>query len=238
MYKHIQVLQRPSNSLQQLWRYLTVPRLLALLESGGLYFAHLPMLSDQLEGALTRRTHDRLLRHYLGLGQPLELAKRQIEDYQDHRNEFFVNCWHINDAESYLMWRVYGDRGCAIQTTFERLQLALDLAAVEINGTVVKYVDFEREALPVGNIYTAVSTKDQPYRDEREFRLFLWQPDQLGRQDLQRAPGLVVPVNLSALIERIYLSPRVQNHAGIAEHIRRRGLSCEIMSSSVHERSS
>lgn len=83
----------------------------------------------------------------------------------------------MNDVESYLMWKAYGERGFAVQTTFERIQISFDSFDGEVQGGVVEYIDFTREELPVGNVFSAVVTKDLPYRDEREFRLLLWRPE-------------------------------------------------------------
>ena len=237
MYKPIAVLKRPSNTLQPLWRYLSGSRLIQLLESQSLWFAHLPVLSDGLEGALTSRTHDRLLRHFMAQGESLQSAQEHIADYERHNLSFFVNCWHMNSYESYLMWRAYADRGFALQTTFERLQLSLDAYDGEVNGTTVEYRDYERETLPVGNVFTAVTTKDAPYRDEREFRLLLWRPDELGRRDLPRPRGIPVRVDLSALIEKIYVSPtHRQSLNELEKQLIRLGINCQIVSSSIRER--
>ena len=118
MYRTPSVLTRPSNSLQPLWRYLRYERLMDLLDSEELLFAHLLGLSDGLEGSLTERTRVRLFQWSYSRYQDATLARQEVEDYENHSNAFFVNCWHMNDAESYLMWKVYGDRGFAIRTTF------------------------------------------------------------------------------------------------------------------------
>lgn len=38
----------------------------------------------------------------------------------------------MNDYESYLMWKVYGDRGCAIQTNYERLVASFGKMLIEL----------------------------------------------------------------------------------------------------------
>lgn len=237
MYKRIKILDQPLNSLQPLWRYLSHDKLVRLLLDRQLWFSHLPRLTDGLEGTLTQRTHERLVHHFLGQGHSLESAREQVDNYEQHRADFFVNCWHMNRAESYLMWRVYSDRGFAVQTTFERLQLALDASDDEVNGTVVEYRDFSREALPVGNIFTAVKTKDAPYQEEREFRLLVWRPDPLGRRNQPQPSGISVAVNLPALVERLYVSPSFSGDlTAIRGALAEAGVSCELRASSVVER--
>jgi hypothetical protein len=70
-----------------------------------------------------------------------------MEDLDKDAEKFFVNCWHMNDAESYLMWKAYADRGYAIQTTFERVQASFEGFNGEIDGRCVEYMDYSREAL-------------------------------------------------------------------------------------------
>jgi len=180
----------PKNTLQPLWRYITAERLKDLLTSNSLYFCSLSSFSDGLEGKLTERTQRRFLEwHYATYG-----AK-------------YVNCWHINGGESYLMWKAYAQHGFAIQTTFERASAAFESFAGTITGGVVEYVDFARQETAFGNVFNQVITKDLPYSEEREFRFLLWRCDQpnapLGIADT----GHNVGVDLKMLVEKIYVNP-------------------------------
>ncbi len=128
-------------------------------------------MSDKWEGLLTERTRNQVFGHFYGIYHNATIANNQIEEYEKHREEFYINCWHMNDAESYLMWKVYSARGCAIETTFERLKISFDQFSGEVEGGVVEYLDFRRDEMPIGNIYHAAIRKGLPYRDEKEFRL-------------------------------------------------------------------
>lgn len=237
MYRTPSVLVRPHNSLQPLWRYLKYERLMDLLDSEELFFAHLRGLSDGLEGSLTERTRDRLFQWSYNRYQDATLARQEVEDYENHSKDFFVNCWHMNDAESYLMWKVYGDRGFAVRTTFERMQISFDRFAGEVNCGVVEYIDFAREATQIGNVFTPVVKKDIPYRDEREFRLLLWQPNQANQWIDVSAPGVRVQVDLGKLIEKIYVSPRVKEvPPELRKLLDRKSLMCPVISSVINEK--
>lgn len=177
MYQSSGVLTKPSNSRQLLWRYMALGHLIDLLETGELFFTHVPAFVDGLEGALTVRSKEHLFRWFIGKGSTPDVAHKELQQYETHHSAFYANCWHMNDIESYLMWKAYADRGYAIRTTFERVQASFEPFAGAITGGVVSYVDFERDLIPVGNVFTHVITKDRPYRDEREFRLFFWRPD-------------------------------------------------------------
>ena len=234
MYRAVSV---PDRSLQGLWRYLSHTRLVELLTQAELFFCHLPRLSDGFEGTLTERTRARLYQVQLELYHDAALAAGAVTDYENHRDAFFVNCWHINDCESYLMWRAYGERGFAIRTNFERLGAAFDRFSGSIEGRMVQYIDFSREAFDIGNVFTAVTHKDLPYRDEREFRLTFWKPD-LGNAAVPVTPsGVRVPIDLDMLVEAIYVSPRL---AAVPDDVRRlveqKRLSCQLVVSAVQEK--
>ena len=171
MYRSNSNLKKPVNTLQPLWRYMKYEYVLDLLSSESLYFPRLSSMADQWEGLLTIKTKEKLFRNFYAQYADTAIANSQIEEYEKHREEFFTNCWHMNDSESYLMWKVYANRGCAIESTFERLQISFDGFPGEIEGGTVDYIDYRRETIQVGNIYFPVAKKDLPYRDEREFRL-------------------------------------------------------------------
>ncbi|MFA5914561.1 MAG: hypothetical protein WCV99_16395 [Sterolibacterium sp.] len=208
MYEQSSTLVGPGNTLQVLWRYLSAERLLDLLQSGELFFSHLPTLDDAKEGALTNRSREHLASWFQHQNRASRLqAYAEVDEYQKSQRFFYVNCWHMNDHESYLMWKAYADRGFAIQTTFERLTGALDATRSVVTGGVVDYVDFERDLTLVGNVFNHVATKDMPYRDEREFRLVFWDVDPRN-QGFRKAPnGVRIPVDVQMLVRTIVRSP-------------------------------
>ena len=192
-------------------------------------------MNDKWEGLLTEKTRNQIFKHFYAQYQSTEAANYQIEDYEKHRHEFYINCWHMNDSESYLMWKVYSDRGCAIETTFERLQIAFDDFPGEVEGTTVEYLDFRRDAMPVGNIYYAAARKSLPYRDEKEFRLLFWQYS-LANQSIPVDDGVKIKVDLKKLISRIWLSPQlIAPRSEIVDLIGQKKLDCELCSSAINE---
>jgi hypothetical protein len=207
MYETSSVLTEPTRSSQQLWRYYAPERLLDLLRTEELFFTHLPAFSDGLEGSLTARSRERLLRWFSAQGCRAQIAREKVLEYESEQRAFFVSCWHMNDSESYLMWKAYADRGVAVRTTLERMKAAFEVSPCVITGGVVTYVDFERNFTPLGNIFNHVVTKDLPYRDEREFRALVWQHD-AGNKGLNPVSrGLRVRVNLGMLVECVIENP-------------------------------
>lgn len=208
MFEASSTLKRPTRSLQPLWRYMSSDRLKDLLSSRELFFAHLPALEDSREGALTARTREHLATWYENHERmPRMRAYEQVDDYLSAQRWFYVNCWHMNDHESYLMWKAYGRRGYAIVTDFERIQTSLGPSAAVVTSGVVEYVDFERELTAVGNVFDHVAIKDLPYRDEREFRLVFWEVEPRNVGYPKVAGGVRVNVDVRMLIRRVVRSP-------------------------------
>jgi hypothetical protein len=236
MYRENSKLKRPTNSLQPLWRYLKHERLVDLLSSSSLYFRRLSLMDDQWEGLLTRKTNESLFKHFYATYQDRDIARAQIEEYEKHREEFHINCWHMNERESYLMWKVYSGRGCAVETTFERMQIAFDEFSGEVEGGVVEYLDYRRSEMPIGNIYNSVVRKDLPYRDEKEFRLLFWQHSLANQPIHVGSDGIKIKVDLNKLIAKIWLSPQHNSSTSEIERlIEEKKLECEISTSAIRE---
>lgn len=208
MFQVSERLSLPERSLQQLWRYLPEDRLLDILRTGELFFAHLPSLEDGREGALTTRTRDRLALWFTkNENLTASQAYAAIDHYNKHQQQFYVNCWHMNEHESYLMWKAYSGRGYAIRTSFERARVAFEASSLAITGGSVHYIDFEREFVPIGNVFNHVATKDMPYRDEREFRFIFWAVDTQNQGHPKGPTGVRIPVDVTMLIESIVVNP-------------------------------
>ena len=185
---------------------------------------------------LTYKTKEMLFREEYSKYKNVEIARASTEAYEKLKNSFYVNCWHMNDNESYLMWKVYGDRGCAIQTNYERLIASFGDEPPEINGCVINYIDYERVHFPIGNIFFSVSYKDLPYKDEKEFRLLYWKSN-LSNQNLPlEASGVKVRIDVNMLIDNIFINPSENiNISKLMESIHNKKLNCEIKYSKIQE---
>jgi hypothetical protein len=206
MYEPSSTLVPLDSSLQSLWRYVSAERLEDMLSTGELFFVHLPVLEDAYEGALTARSREHLVSWFEKHGGCTRVqAEAEVVEYEAAQGSFFVNCWHMRQHESYLMWKAYAHRGFAIETSFERLRASLEASTACVMGGVVEYVDFARDLTPVGNVFNHVATKDLPYQDEREFRLVFWDPRNATYPKVTN--GVRVKVDLKMLIRRIIRSP-------------------------------
>jgi len=79
---------------------------------------------------------------------------------------------------------------------------------------MMKYIDYETEAIPVGNLLSPFMYKRKSFEHDREIRCLIWTP-QHGKNDptnpednkYKDIEGIYVPVQLDVLIEKIYLAP-------------------------------
>jgi len=186
---------------------MSTNRLQDILDRERLYFRRVSKFDDGLEGRLTGRSRERLRRWFAERGSAPDVAEEEVRMYEGHSNAFFANCWHMRDHESYLMWQAYAHKGVAVRTNFERMQASFDKSPLAVTGSVVNYIDFERDHTGLGQVFTHVTTKDLPYSDEREFRLLLWQHDQSNESLFASGDGLLTDVDPRMLIERVIRNP-------------------------------
>lgn len=78
MYESSNTLIEPSNN-QLLWRYMPLKRLIDLLETEELFFAHIPTFDDGLEGSLTVRTREHLFRWFVSQGSMPDIAHMDVQ---------------------------------------------------------------------------------------------------------------------------------------------------------------
>lgn len=126
-----------------------------------------------------------------------------------------VNCWHANNRESEAMWRLYSDngKGIAITTNIELLIKAFQDTDTDktINVGKVRYLDFDNHNFSISDCtvdgYILPLIKRDSFRHENEVRIHT-SFDLFGKSldEVQITP-CVLPVNVSALIEQIYISP-------------------------------
>lgn len=188
------------------WRYLTFPSLVSVLQRRELFFAKLSKLaeSDPYEGkfpaevlsdlaARYRPEHDRN-RYPDG-----ETFAHAIE--KKNRQGRAVNCWHVSENESAAMWKLYsGERGLAIRTTLGGLKQSFARDERPVYIYEVEYLDFSgpfKETLPFHSGYA----KRKSFAHERELRACIF----VSEEDT--SPGAYVAVDLELLIEAVFVAP-------------------------------
>lgn len=122
-YREHPVFKPPEDPDVKIWKYMDITKYLSLLDSRALYFARADILAefDPFEGQYPKEIVLNLL------------DQAETEDEKNHLKKILgdtaftkmliINCWHINDIESYHMWKIYSKRnyGIVIQSTFNKL---------------------------------------------------------------------------------------------------------------------
>lgn len=99
----------------KLWRYISVPKLVAMLSKRQMYFCRVDKLEDPREAMLSRQTVDveagallgnETIQEILGDRPDGEILARLAAGSSDMqvRASTFVNCWYHSEVESVAMW--------------------------------------------------------------------------------------------------------------------------------------
>lgn len=197
---------QPGNTSVRVWRYLDLAKFIWLLENRKLYFPRLDLLSDPHEGSTPH------LLASLRNQQLRELGGEQLATYITNFNRqncrsLYVNCWHLGNAESEAMWRLYcsNDGGVAIQTTYERLVASVENDPYCYIGSVT-YIDYESQGFPLNNFLYPVMHKRISFAHEQEVRLVKGL-DQNCTPEQGIPPGITIDWAPETTVEAIYVNP-------------------------------
>lgn len=185
---------------------MSLAGLVSILKTSELNLARLDLLHDPHEGSLPRalvNARDQsLVREGLAHVLPHSGAMSQRV-----RAACYVSCWAMNEDESEALWRLYGgDReGVAIKSKYQGL---VDAAKNDDRLYVgcVRYIDYETEWFPGGNVYYPVMHKRRAFAHEHELRIVKMSPHLAG-PEIVGTVGYKVPVDVNALVEEIYVNP-------------------------------
>ena len=185
----------------KIWRFTDFHKFYSMLLTESLHFSRLDRLEDQFEGHYSRGTLEFFQKAHddPDAESILYLIKILVDPI---RKKAFVNCWHMNDYESDLLWHRYSSMsgGVAIASTAKRLR---DCFQKEVYIGEVEYFDL-KHVMPYDNPLRRVVFKLKEYQDEHELRAIIpYESD-------KKFTGLQVKVNLHDLIESVYISPKSQ----------------------------
>lgn len=200
-----------------IWRYLTLEKLEKMFNGSELYFRQIKELDDKYEGDL--------LAQLPALAPTASGLEKNLLINQDNpnmpRSLIGVSCWHINTVFSDKMWKDYcpTGNGAVIQTTVSRLKQSLgnsvNLGVLVFGGiTYVDSISPSPEGKQFDPYEVIAFTKKQSFSKENEFRAALFVRTRLGMSLINYAKGLNLPVNLSILIEKLWI-PYSQQAADI-----------------------
>ncbi len=217
----------------RMWRYMSLTQFVNLLQTKALWFprGHILAKHDRFEGQLPKPnlsiSPDELHHRVYGVDVPPNFDWTQ--GHRDIQHQFrvntLINCWTASDHESFAMWNVFGKTGdsIAIQTTLGGLKQSFgDYTDYNVYIGEIRYLDYEVEELDERNYLNLFLHKTKFYEYENEIRLliyddgdisivdpkepYFWLPgDEKTLEEIK--PGELVPVDLSLIMEKVYVSP-------------------------------
>lgn len=204
------------------WRYISLPKLVSLLQTRSLFLSRADLFDDVFEGSFTEGS----LREYVSEWGP-DFAQRVATLSRWVPSRSYVSCWHISAVESVALWKMYADAegSIALKSSVGALRSAFPDRADRQEHLIVSqdvrrvvYIDYRSEHPYINDLAGPLCYKRQAFAFEQEVRVI--------RQELPIGPssarpqgsaiqlatppsdrGRELPVELDRLLEAIYLAP-------------------------------
>lgn len=218
---------------------MSLEKFIDLLLTRSLFFANANKMEDKFEMAVpiipkseSKGISDR------GSGMLLkrELSQKEIELANKFKENTYISCWSLNDAESYALWKIYlggSSNGVAIKSTVSKLTHCLESVShtsnsnsdysnldfeaknpfFEIDTFKIGVVEYKNHIEPKNlNKTNLAITKKQFYEYEKELRVFGTSKNQFEPQKSEEyqkglSHGFSIPIEIELLIDGIVLSP-------------------------------
>jgi hypothetical protein len=203
MYINNSNITLPEDPNTIVWKYLDLSKFLDMLLSKQLFMSRSDKFEDQYEGTFSEPTFEEIKK--IAANNP-----KFLDYYKSHREKVVISSWHINEYESFAMWQIFtqNTEGLAIQTTIGKLKEALlPEKKVEQYIGAVNYIDYKKEYIPFDDTFFPFLFKRKSFQYEREVRII----SDVTSNNLKIDNGLKIDVDLSLLIEKIYIHPKSEN---------------------------
>lgn len=224
-----------------IWRYTDFTKLLSLVENRRLYFPRADQFDDPYEGALSHEGV-RLLRDLeRNGGMPAGAVERFLDATAQLRQEMFLSCWYASEHESAAMWKLYlqSREGVAIRSDCDSLARTLDRSPLMARISMVRYVDYDRAAVPFGNLFFLFVHKRLSFAHENELRAIVWSSEDINKPQVQKdATSLSIDVRPDELIKSVHVSPVAPKWFGelVEQVLRRYDLGVPVIRSNLYDR--
>ena len=226
-HEHIDYTTPPDDAV--LWRYMSTDKFSSLLTEASLFFSRIDRLDDGHEGSAAKPYRASRAKYN---GKELDACCFEALEtgLRELRRFTLVNCWQRNTHESDAMWRLYcsAKDGVAVKTTVGSVKGSL-LGAEPVFIGEVLYEDYGehfsqtrsagQDSFTMGPL---ALRKRHYFESEQEVRAVI-DLSSLAEKSLHQcgatipfiAPaasdvckkGMLYPVDLSALIEEVVISP-------------------------------
>ena len=191
------------------WRYMNIAKYISMLQEQSIYFCQASLLEDVFEGSLGYENKKQYIERYNSnpkiFRPPDEFSSKSLKNYT------YINCWHLNEHESAAMWSLYGSEKGSIAVCSFYKSLKTLLPNDIVLGTV-NYIDYQTELVPEHYVESRFLFKRKSFSHEKEVRAILLNIPNGGEANPPRSslgvPGINIKVNLSLLINSVYVSPK------------------------------
>jgi hypothetical protein len=215
--------KQPDDESISVWRYMDLSKFIWMIQRKALYFCRSDCMDDPFEGHYTKAVVEQEAEHlrtlasntaFMAVPHNLDIAREvyrmnALELPKKLRKVYFVSCWHMNEEESPAMWKLYTSQNESICIRSKYKTLASLLPEESLLG-VVQYIDYRRDRFDTNEILSYIIHKRKSFQHEREIRAVVYHSDACDFE-LVDERGLVVPIDIAALIEEIFVSPTSQS---------------------------
>lgn len=233
----------PADGNTRIWRYLSLPKFVDLLQSRRLHFTRVDEMRkyDASEGVSSTIAMKRFVQQVSEnkIESPIPgLTGAQFLQWSDSSQMdevlnriHFINCWHMSEHENFAMWKVYSEPfGVCIESRFVDLKNCFidekwDYYSNkhQVYAGRVEYIDSETQFIKRGNSFWTYLTKRREYNYENELRCVITEMEQ---------PKFARPeVDLACLIRKIKLNPEAPSwyHATVVDLCQKYGVDPKIV---------
>jgi hypothetical protein len=250
---HPTVFIQPPDQGISVWRYMDLSKFIWMIQRNALFFCRSDSLGDQFEGHYTKVIADQEEEYIKTLQantqfaaipaavHPVEIAREAfrlttIELPNQLKQKYFVSCWHMNEEESPAMWKLYTSQNESMCIRSKYKTFASLLPEESLLGCV-RYIDYRRESFDTKETWNYIVHKRKSFEHEREIRAVIYYDSETCRFELVGDRGLIVPINMAALIKEIIVSPTSKSPlldvvVGLAEKY---GLNAPVLRSRVND---
>lgn len=210
----------------KVYKYFDIIKFISLLQRKSLFFCRLDKFEDKFEGSspklnieYRKKYYEQIHNELLSINSKIEVSlEKDLKVRQGFEEEFkklnCVCCWNKSKSESYALWKIYSEMNKGIMVTSQIDKLINSLKnnlTDDIQISEIKYIDFETEMIPDGNLNYQIIHKHKAYSYEDELRLIYKIPE-VKRIDFDwekedNNSGINIKLDLNILIDDIVLSP-------------------------------
>jgi hypothetical protein len=197
-----------------IWRYMNLYPFICQIVRKEFSFTRLSKLEDSTEGFMKDISiYEKIC---FGGKNKIHFEKEREKSIISHKEEienYFVSCWSKKEDEDYALWKVFTNQngGVAIITTADKFINSFSVP-INVQKKEVTYKSFSKRkfAQKINSIDDCIFNKYDFYRYEEEYRFAITSKNS-SISFSNDSNYLSIPINFHAMIDKIYLSPFMNN---------------------------